>query len=132
MSFNTFFAVFIAALFLLGLHDAISFVRGEREKPRSRRDVLTGIAFFAALLNFFSFLLVDALLGGDALNGRVQDGHYYLANHDTYTEVSRGVFIYSEIHASLAFLGVFAVVVGGLFSRRADVRAAFKKALRRQ
>lgn len=50
-------------------------------------------------LNFVAFLLVSAALGGDALNGHVTDGHYYVANHGVYTEVSQAAWTASRAHA---------------------------------
>jgi hypothetical protein len=38
------------------------------------------------------------LIGGDAVNGHERDGHYFVANHGRYTEVSYPVFLYSRIH----------------------------------
>lgn len=46
------------------------------------------------------------LYGGDALNGKVEDGHYYLASHGRYTEVSQRFFEYSRIHALSAFIAI--------------------------
>ncbi len=54
--------------------------------------------FVTALLNFAVFWVVAVCLGGDAVNGRIQDGHFYLANHGKYTEVSERVFDYSRWH----------------------------------
>jgi hypothetical protein len=65
-----------------------------------------------ALLNFFSFMIVASILGGDAVNGRTDGQRYYLGSHGHYTEVSRSVFEYSKFHThsvwfthSLAFVG---------------------------
>jgi hypothetical protein len=56
-------------------------------------------------VNFFIFVAVAEHLGGDAINGKVENGRYYLtqhhrpgASHQT-TEVTRSVFIYSRWHA---------------------------------
>jgi len=62
-----------------------------------------------ALVNFVSFFAGCLYLGGDALNGKIEDGHFYLSNHGKLTEVSEGVYRYSQLHA----LSVFALV--GLF-----------------
>jgi hypothetical protein len=59
---------------------------------------LSRAVFFAALLNFAVFWVVAVRLGGDAVNGRMQDGHFYLASHGKYTEVSGRVFMYSRLH----------------------------------
>jgi hypothetical protein len=60
--------------------------------------------WFLALVNFLVFVAVAVPLGGDALNGTVRDGHYYLMQHGRYTEVSRPVFIYSAIHTLSLFV----------------------------
>lgn len=49
--------------------------------------------------NFAVFVGVAMYLGGDALNGKVEDGHYYLTERGRYTEVSESVFEYSRVHA---------------------------------
>jgi hypothetical protein len=58
-----------------------------------------GITLFAvAMLNFWSFLVVALLIGGDALSGKAENGRYYLSSHGRHTEVSRAVWHYSKIH----------------------------------
>ena len=42
----------------------------------------------SAIALFFAFMASSAMLGGDALNGRVVGGHYYVSNHGSYQEVS--------------------------------------------
>lgn len=109
MTFNGLFLALAAGLFLFTAVDAIKFVRSGRKSMRTRSELRMAIASIAAALNFFSFMVVAVLIGGDALNGRVSAGHYYLGNHGSYTEVSRSVFIYSACHASLAILGLLAL-----------------------
>lgn len=76
--------------------------------------ILSRAVFFAALLNFAVFWVVAGRLGGDAVNRRMQDGRFYLANHGKYTEVSERVFTYSRLHTysvwithPLAFLAAY-------------------------
>ncbi len=64
--------------------------------------------FIVWATNLLLFFILSAYLGGDALNGKIIDGRYFLASHGRLTEVSRRVFIYSEVHA------VFVVVLGVL------------------
>jgi hypothetical protein len=52
-----------------------------------------------ALPNFIVFVIVALSIGGDALNGKIENGRYFLAYHGVYTEVSRNLFLYSKIHA---------------------------------
>jgi hypothetical protein len=56
------------------------------------------------ILNFVAFGVLTLKLGGDALNGKVEDGRYYLSNHGRTTEVTRRVFIYSRWHAGSVFV----------------------------
>jgi hypothetical protein len=75
---------------------AQSFVR----KLQVARSVLFGVF----LLNFIAFVVGTLYLGGDAINGRVEDGHYYLwgkdrHGHGEFTEVNEEVFRYSRWHA---------------------------------
>ena len=61
-------------------------------------------------LNFFAFVAVAAYIGGDAINGKFENGHYYVFGVATnssgkiYTEVSREVFNYSRFHNLITFL----------------------------
>jgi hypothetical protein len=67
-----------------------------------------------AVVNFLVFFVMAIYLGGDALSGKIANGHYYLASHGRYTEVSAAVFTYSKWHTSsvilthsLAFIAAF-------------------------
>ena len=48
--------------------------------------------------NTLVFGVMAAALGGDELNGHVTNGHYFLAMHGSYREVSREVWRYSWWH----------------------------------
>ena len=56
------------------------------------------------LINFGIFLAGAFCLGGDAVNGKVTEGHYYVfgvrakAGQKVYTEVSKSAFSYSKWH----------------------------------
>jgi hypothetical protein len=62
------------------------------------------VMFAVAMLNFVTFVAIATYLGGDAVNGKVEAGHYYLFGvrseygHKVYTEVSDRVFNYSKWH----------------------------------
>ena len=72
---------------------------------------ITAALWPITLFNFFVFMGVSLYLGGDGLNGKKMAGHYYVADHGQYTEVSYAVFLYSRIHA-LFTLGTFVVLLG--------------------
>ena len=57
------------------------------------------IVAIAGGANFILFWIVGQILGGEALQGKVEDGRYYLTNQGKHTEVSHFVFTYSYIHA---------------------------------
>jgi hypothetical protein len=65
---------------------------------------ICGILLGVAILNFAAFFIMAICLGGDAINGMVKDGHYYLAEHGRYTEVTEAVFNYSRHHAYSVFV----------------------------
>ncbi len=69
--------------------------------------------------NLVLFFITTAYLGGDALNGKSFDGHYFLSNHGHLTEVSHGIFLYSTIH-SIVFiaLGLLAVPLAFIANRQ--------------
>jgi hypothetical protein len=68
--------------------------------------------FFGGFLNFAVFWFIAVAIGGDAVDGRVSEGRYYLASHGQYTEVSERLYRYSYAHTvstwithPLGFLG---------------------------
>jgi hypothetical protein len=66
-------------------------------------------------VNFFAFIAISSALGGDALNGYARDGHYYVASHGSYTEVSQTVWTLNRIHALLTMLSWPAVMLAMAF-----------------
>jgi hypothetical protein len=55
---------------------------------------------------FASFVLGSLYLGGDALNGYVRDGHYFVCAHGSCGEVTHTIWRYSYCHAVAALGGV--------------------------
>jgi hypothetical protein len=57
------------------------------------------------IVNFLVYVAVASYIGGDAVNGKVEGGHYYLFGYihglgaKGYTEVTPGVFNYSKWHS---------------------------------
>jgi hypothetical protein len=56
------------------------------------------IIFQIAIANFLLFVVIALIIGGDAVAGKIVDGHYYLSNHGQLTEVNFLIFWYSKIH----------------------------------
>ena len=61
-------------------------------------------AFLVGIANFFWFFLESISIGGDALNGYVRDGHYFVASHGSSTEVSAATWNWSRAHALSVFV----------------------------
>ena len=81
---------------------------------RGPRAIAVPLAIPITLLwaaNFFWTLSLSAQYGGGALNGFVRDGHYYLGQHGTYTEVSQAIWERIRLHELGIWLGVPFVVV---------------------
>jgi hypothetical protein len=62
------------------------------------------------ILNFIAFFIGWAYLGGDAVNGKEQNGHYYVSDKGRLTEVTHGEYVYSRIHVASLFVG-FAIYI---------------------
>ena len=63
-------------------------------------------------------MLGSVWLGGDALNGRIADGHFFVANKGSLREVSEAVFTYSRWHAlSVLFTVALYIALGFLIER---------------
>jgi hypothetical protein len=75
--------------------------------------------FIAWAINLVLFFILTAYLGGDAINGKIIDGRYFLASHGRLTEVSHRVFVYSEVHSVIFIvLGVLAMPLAILANRQ--------------
>ncbi len=76
-----------------------------------------------AIVNFAAFIIINICIGGDAINGHVTDGHYYLGSHGRYTEVSRAVWTYSYYHTVsmwITHLSVF--ILAAIFLNTGDMK----------
>ncbi|HEV8698786.1 MAG TPA: hypothetical protein VGQ89_13910 [Candidatus Limnocylindrales bacterium] len=69
----------------------------------------------AGLLNFVWFLTNSASLGGDALNGYVCDGRYFVASHGSYTEVAASEWIVNRNIGVLTLITWPLVMLAGAF-----------------
>ena len=75
-----------------------------------------------AILNFFAFIGGSLRLGGDALNGYIQTGHYFLCAHGHCTEVSASAWHYSYWHALISLGGILLVFVElAIFLSKGDI-----------
>lgn len=69
------------------------------KRVRASRRGRVGIALFlACIVNFLAFGIIAICIGGDAVNGEVVDGRYFLSSKGKLTQVSKAVFQYSYCH----------------------------------
>jgi hypothetical protein len=84
-------------------------------------DTLGNALFILAAVNFVALFVSYLVLGGDATRGKVEDGRYYLGRKGKYTEVSRGVWLYSRAHViSVCITHPLALFVGGALLSSAE------------
>ncbi|HEX5460191.1 MAG TPA: hypothetical protein VFX20_09485 [Steroidobacteraceae bacterium] len=85
-----------------------SVVKPSYHSTRARRVVY--FTACVALVNFFAFVLIGTYLGGDAINGHITNGAFFLCGHGVCTRVTGSVWHYSYWHAlttiGLVFLAV--------------------------
>ena len=76
------------------------------------------------LLNFLTFVAISLYLGGDAVNGKVEQGHFHLWGYGLrsgvkgYKEVTEGVFSYSRWHVYSIFATWPLVMAAGYLENR--------------
>ena len=87
---------------------------------RARR-ILSATGWIVAL-NFVAFFVVAAYLGGDALNGHIENGHYYVCWRGGCHEVSNTIWNYSWWHAISTYAGILILAAEiGYFIRKGDI-----------
>jgi hypothetical protein len=72
------------------------------------------IIYKAGIINFIFFFVIALIIGGDAISGHQETGHYYLANHGKLTEVSYFIFMYSKIHTVSLFISHPLALIAGV------------------
>jgi hypothetical protein len=83
-------------------------------KTRSAGWWFCTVVWIVAIGNFVGFAIMSHVLGGDALNGRIEDGRYFLNQNGRLTEVSQAVFEYSRWHARSLFVTHPLAIVAGI------------------
>lgn len=82
---------------------------------------LARILVAIAVVNFLTYIIIASLIGGDALNGKAMDNHYFLSSHGHLTEVSADLYTYSLWHTrSLFVTHPLAMLAGLLWLRKRD------------
>jgi len=82
----------------------------------------TRILFVVTVLNFGVWGIVNSVIHGDAINGKIELGKYYVAMKGRYTEVPRGVYLYSFVHTCTNFVLFPATILSALLGMRTNTR----------
>lgn len=103
---------------------------------RITRNRLLIWVIFLGLTNFVSYAMMYWYIGGDAKNGVIRNGVYYIRGHHLRhhagefgreSPVSRGVWIYSYIHSISIWPTIAAVLVSMFFLARPHIIATMKQ-----
>jgi hypothetical protein len=91
---------------------------------------IASIVFAIGVINFAAFVVIGLSIGGSAMNGKVEDGKYYVGNHGRYMEVSRSVFDYSLLHgySTIVTHAFMFVAVGVMFWQQTKRKKTKKNA----
>ncbi len=86
------------------------------------------------LLNILLFIILYAIIGGDAPNGKIEAGNYYVRGHflrhgpqGHSTPVSAAVWIYSYLHSITLFPTMGAVLCSMLLLARPHIIATMRE-----
>ena len=74
------------------------------ERNINTKLLLCKVVVYIGIINFAVFFITALSLGGDAVNGTIYHGRYYLMAHGKYTEVNKAVFDYSKWHVHSLFV----------------------------
>lgn len=87
---------------------------------RAKRVIYSTAAL--ALPNFFIFWLLAEHQGGDALQGYVKNGHYFVCAYGACSEVSGSTWRFSYWHAITSYLGILLIFVeAAIFVNTKDI-----------
>ena len=75
--------------------------------PKLPRSITWPLCISVAPIALFAAFTV--IVGGDALSGTIQHGHYFVRERSIYKEVSRVTFLLSATFSLLAAIGVFVI-----------------------
>lgn len=98
-------------------------------KPRlsNRLKKLYLITGACTLGNFIIFVTLATFIGGDALSGKMDDGHYYLRMGSKLTEVSPSIYFYSFAHALFTIALVLVMMAVFYFIAKSQKKQAEKE-----
>jgi len=77
-----------------------------------RKIVIAACILFG--INFATLFAELAYLGGDAANGKVENGRYFVGEHGHYSEVSQQAYEFNKAHVKAVLFGFPLVMCGSV------------------
>jgi len=74
------------------------------------------------ILSFGAWGVLTLVIHGDAINGKIENGKFYVAMKGMYTEVPWEVYLYSLVHTCTNFVLFPATIISGFLGLRATIR----------
>ena len=105
---------------------------------RRTRNMICLWVIFLGLANFVGYTVIYGYIGGDAKNGEVRDGRFFVRGHFIHiynnphgkdAEVSRATWIYSYLHSISIFPTMAAIVISTLILARPHIIATMKEGI---
>jgi hypothetical protein len=84
----------------------------------SRFEKVVQAFLLVAVINFFLFVIGSLVLRGDAINGKVENGRYFVRQGREYKEVPRALFLYSKYHLYSVIVTHLSAMTLGFYSDR--------------
>jgi len=103
---------------------------------RRTRNIICLWIIVLGLANFVGYTIVYGYIGGDARNGEIRDGRYFVRGHFIHiynnpggkdSEVSRRTWIYSYLHSISILPTMAAIIISTLVLARPHIIATRKE-----
>jgi hypothetical protein len=104
---------------------------------RRTRNIICLWIIFLGLTNFVSYTVIYSYIGGDAKNGEIAEGRYYVRGNfihvsnygkeENKSEVSRTVWMYSYIHSISILPTMASIILCTLILARPHIIATMKE-----
>jgi len=72
------------------------------------------IVFLVSIINIALLFIIEPIIGGNALNGKIEGSHYYFSNNGQFTEVNYFVFWFSELQNYSVCISVVLIIITNL------------------
>lgn len=102
---------------------------------RRKRNRICVWLIILGLSNFLVYAIIYAIIGGDAPNGSVRDGEFFVRGHFVREfggferEVPRWVWIYSYLHSISIWPSIAAVLLAMLVLARPHIMATYQQGI---